>query len=81
MTYLTQSYQELKSIFSTMPIEVLTKHMNAKEIEITRQQKYIAKCGEENDKTHDEIWESYKVEAEDNLLIWDAMKAARDEMK
>ena len=81
MTNLTQTHQELKNIFSSMPIDVLTDEMRAREIEISRQQRYISKCGDENDKNPDQSRENYKTDASDNLKVWDAMKAARDEMK
>lgn len=56
--------------------------MQRLEVEIARQQKYIAKHGEKNDASeYDEQWEQYKADAEYNLIKWDEMKAHRDKLK
>ena len=81
MTNLSQTASELQAIFSTISIDALTKLMNSKERTISREQIYIEKCGEYNDKNSDSAWENYKIEASDNLIEWDAMKAARDILK
>lgn len=64
-----------------MTLTQITNTMNALEIEIARQQNYIAKCGEANDKDSDKIWESYMENANYNLKKWDSLKQMRDAMK
>lgn len=64
-----------------MTLQQITNQMNALEIEISRQQKYIALHGEANDKDSDKQWEQYKQDAEYNLCKWDALKAIRDRIK
>ena len=64
-----------------MNINQITQRMNALEIEISRQQKYILKHGASNDLNSDKQWEQYKAEANANILAWDEMKALRDEIK
>ena len=63
-------------------LAAITKAMNMLEVEISRQQKYIAQHGESNDAgEYDQSWENYKKDAEYNLLKWDTMKQQRDKLK
>lgn len=64
-----------------MTLATITNRMNALEVEISRQQLYIAKFGEQNDKNSDTAWESYKESAALNLQMWEAMKVKRDQLK
>lgn len=81
MSFLTQTPTELVNIFSRLSFEVLTKKMNKLEGVIAEQQSYIDRFGKDNDTNSDSAWQSYKTEAEDNLIVWDCMKQARDAMK
>jgi hypothetical protein len=63
-------------------LENVTNQMRTLEIEIARQQAYIAKHGDSNDAGEcDEQWEQYKEDAQYNLNKWDAMKKMRDGLK
>jgi hypothetical protein len=80
-TRLTQTQEELTIMFSKMNIDRLTAIMHMKEVEINRQQRQISMFGEINDADSDASWENYKIDASDNLILWDAMKSARDKIK
>jgi len=56
----------------------LTDTMHLLEIEIARQQAYIAKHGEANDLNPDDQWEQYKRDAEFNLQKWDQLRLIRN---
>jgi hypothetical protein len=63
-------------------LENITNQMRTLEIEIARQQAYIAKHGDSNNAgEYDEQWEQYKEEAQYNLNKWDAMKQMRHGLK
>lgn len=62
-------------------LEKITLQMNALEVQISREQNYIAKFGQANDKDSDSAWESYKLNAAYNLEKWDMLKAERDRIK
>lgn len=65
-----------------MTLANITAQMISLEAEIARQQKYISKHGEANDKgEQDEHWNTYKEEAEYNLAKWDFLKNLRDGLK
>ena len=70
----------MRTLESTL--ESITNQMRILEVEISRQQSYISKHGQSNDNgEHDEQWEQYKEDAEQNLNKWDLMKKMRDELK
>ena len=55
--------------------------MNRLEEIISREQKYIMKHGDANDRSSDKQWEQYKEDAERNLAKWDQLKMMRNQMK
>lgn len=62
-------------------LERITRQMNILEVQIAREQNYITKFGEANDKDSDFAWESYKINAAYNLEKWDMLKLERDRIK
>lgn len=62
-------------------LEILTRQMQLLEIEISRQQTYLAKWEKHNDAHSDKEWEHYKENAEYNLRKWDYLKMQRDAIK
>lgn len=76
-----QSQSELIHLFSQQPIEQLTTKMEQLEKRINQEQTYIAKHSDKNDANSDPNWKLYKESADRSLAVWDAMKAARDEIK
>lgn len=59
----------------------LTSIMQVLEERINRAQRYIAKHGAANDLDSDSAWESYKRDADEDLMMWDTAKVFRDRLK
>ena len=78
----TQTAGDIRSMLKRNDsIDSILKSMHAREHAIKRQQTYISKWKEENDKNSDSQWESYKDDALNNLQFWDLLKERYDELK